>query len=71
MDRKKKCYDEMGLIPTQIMVAYLKINAFSMGKSLISCHIERILPPLSIHFLGLTQNDTEWKINVFPMELNT
>ena len=32
MDQKKKCYDKMGLIPTQIMVAYLKINTFSMRK---------------------------------------
>ena len=56
MDRKKKCYDKMGLIPTRIMVAYLKIN---------TCH------PLSIPFHGMTQNATEWKISVFPMELNT
>ena len=45
MDQMKKCLDKMGLIPTQIMVAYLEINAFPMGKSLFSCHIERILPP--------------------------
>ena len=45
MDQKKKCLDKMGLIPTRIMVAYLEINAFPMGKSLFSCHIERILPP--------------------------
>ena len=50
MARKKKCYDKIGLIPTQIMVAYLKNNTFSMRKWLISCHIERILSPLSIHF---------------------
>ena len=45
MDQKKKCLDKMGLIPTQIMVAYLEINALPMGKSLFSCHIKRILPP--------------------------
>ena len=44
MDRKK-WYDKMGMIPTQLMVAYLEINAFPMEKSLFSCHIERILPP--------------------------
>ena len=71
MVQKKKCYDKIGLIPTRIMVAYLKINTFSMRKQLISCHIKRILPPLSIHFHELTLNATEWKISVFPMDLNT
>ena len=33
MDQNKKCLDKMGLIPTQIMVAYLEINAFSMRKA--------------------------------------
>ena len=45
IDQKKKCYDKMGLIPMRIVVPYLEINAFPMGKSLFSCHIERILPP--------------------------
>ena len=69
MDRNKKCYDKIGLIPTQIMVAYLEINAFPMGKSLFSCHIKRILPPLGITLSWFDQNATERKINVFPMDL--
>ena len=32
MALKKKCYDKIGLIPTRIMVAYLKNNTFSMRK---------------------------------------
>ena len=51
MDQKKKCYDKVGPIPDQIMVTQLKINAFSMGKSLFSGHIKRILPPLVITLL--------------------
>ena len=46
MDRKKKCYEKMEPIPYQIMVTQLRINAFFMTISLISCHIKRILPPL-------------------------
>ena len=44
MDRKKKCYDKMGMIPKRILVAQLKINVLPMEKPLISGHIERILP---------------------------
>ena len=68
MDRKK-WYDKMGMIPTQLMVAYLEINAFPMKNHCFLATSKGSCQPLSLHLHGLTQNATEWKIKVFSMDL--